>query len=873
MDEEEIVYRFIGDISSLTDAAGNASKILGEYANKVTSSFNKIGNATKSLKNKVTKALSGFSLGAILGKGTKSAIDYTETLNMFEVAMGSVVDTSSEFINKMASIYGMDPKSLMDTASAFYLLGDAIGFPQKAAQSMALSLTKAGNDIASLYNTEVETAVSNLQSAIQGNSKAVRKYGYDVTQATLSQYAMKYGLDASVGSLSEVNKRALRYLALMEQMYKATDQVARDSSNAGARFGDFANTIEQPANQLRIFKEQLTMLGRAIGDFFVTPLARAIAYVNGFIMALRSIINFIGSFIGILSVFSYKSGRDAAETAEDTAEAVGGIGGAAGGAAKELKKLIAPFDELTVLNSEMGGGGGGGGAGEIQGLDPALLAAIEEMELKLENIQMKAIKIRDTILEWLGFKISGDSILAWDGKVLVDNLGKATGLVETFSAIYDHWGEITQGIKEVWNGIGDVFDSLKSKVAELVASLDPSLADFFSNLGTSLSNLGNWLSEHSDTIADFIIKLGEFLALIKLLSFIQPVLDMAFAIGALVASISLALSFDIVPWLNMILAGTSLGTVAATIGLVAAAIVALGVALAELWATDTDFRASVSEGWTTLVDTLKNLWNNILKPVLDVVWALIQNLWSNVILPVVSGITQILMELWTGILAPILNFIIDYIGPTVKTVASTVIDAVNHIFTAVKGIIDGIMQFLRGLVQFISGIVTGDISKILEGLRNIVEGILKAIGNVVSGVVNTIIGVVNSAIANVWGTLVGFVNEVLSVVNKIGGLFGASWSFSISATPPKIPYMPAAFMATGGYVQGPTTALIGEAGREAVLPLDQNTGWADIVADKITSAMGMAEDQPVVVNVYLDGRRITQEVTKRQRQVAMAKGV
>lgn len=868
---EVIEYIFTGDVASLVSASEKASAQLAGYANSVSGSFSKIDSATKSLQKVVTRALSSISFGKVMADGIKSAIDFTESVNLFNVAMGDTIETSSEFIHQMADIYGMDPKNLMDTSSAFYLLGDAIGFPAEAAQTMALSLTKAGNDIASLYNTDVETAVSNLQSALQGNSRAVRKYGYDVTQATLAQYAMQYGITQSVSSLSEVNKRALRYIALMDQMHKATDQVSSDATHAGERFGDFANTIEQPANQIRIFKEQLAMLGRAIGNFFITPLATAMAYINGFIMALRSVISFIGSLIGILGVFSYSGGKSAAHTAEETSEAIGGIGGSAGNAAKELKKLIAPFDELTTLNEEMNasGGGGGGGGGKIQGLDPALLAAIEEMELKLENIRMKAIEVRDTILEWLGFKISGDSILSWDGKVLVDNLGKATGLVKTFTAIYEHWHDIIQGIKDMWTALGGVVDELKERFKRFVTTVvDPALGDFFSNLGSSLSTFAQWITDHTDDIADFIELLAQLLIAVKAFKIVgtilAPILTLVTSIAVLIATYTLAAASD----LAVLTAG-----VAATVGqalLWAAVIAALVAALVQLWNTDNAFRQEVSEAWQNLVGLLSRLWNEVLKPICDAVWGVLTSLWNDLIKPIVSRIVQLVLSLWNDILAPLIDALITILGPTVVNVITTIGKFVQTLFQDVGAVIDGILQFLQGLIQFIGGIFTGDLNKIFEGWANMCEGLGKAIMGIAKGVLNTVIAIINTGISFIWSAFSDFVNHILALVNSIGGIFGASWDLSISTTPPQIGYIP---MATGGYVQNPTTALIGEAGREAVLPLDQNTGWADIVADKITSAMGMTEDQPIVVNVYLDGRKITQEVTKRQKQVAMAKGV
>ena len=45
-------------------------------------------------------------------------------------------------------------------------------------------------------------------------------------------------------------------------------------------------------------------------------------------------------------------------------------------------------------------------------------------------------------------------------------------------------------------------------------------------------------------------------------------------------------------------------------------------------------------------------------------------------------------------------------------------------------------------------------------------------------------------------------------------------------------------LATGGIVSSPTLAMVGEAGKEAIMPLENNTEWLDQLADKLSSKMG-----------------------------------
>lgn len=403
---------------------------IGSFVGKIKeaiTSLTKFGQSTKqasTLTNSLKTALAGLTalkVGEWLSKAATQSIRYVENLNLFTVAMGSAVDSATEFVDKMAESLGLDPSNIMRHAGYFYQLADAIQMPAESAKILSLSLTKAANDIASLFNVDIERVTENLASGMQGMSRAVRKYGIDIRNTTLQTIALRYGLQGQVGSMSEANRQALRYIAIIEQTSKATNQLETDTDGSTRAIGDFARNIETPANQLRIFKEQISQLGRAIGDTFIKPLATAIAYVNGFIMAVRVAIQFLTSLFGVSS----KGLGGAVDGFEAEADAIDAVGGAAGGAAKEVKKLLAPFDELNILAEDTAAAGGGGGAGMSELLDPALAQAIADMELKLDEIRMKAHEVQDAILGFFGLEWDAEGKIQFNKGMFKDNLLKA----------------------------------------------------------------------------------------------------------------------------------------------------------------------------------------------------------------------------------------------------------------------------------------------------------------------------------------------------------------------------------------------------------------------------------------------------------------
>jgi len=118
-----------------------------------------------------------------------------------------------------------------------------------------------------------------------------------------------------------------------------------------------------------------------------------------------------------------------------------------------------------------------------------------------------------------------------------------------------------------------------------------------------------------------------------------------------------------------------------------------------------------------------------------------------------------------------------------------------------------------------------------------------------SGIINRIIGGINN--------MIGGLNNFR--VDLPAWMGGGSFGFNI----PLIPEVPA--LAKGGIVSAPTLALVGERGREAVLPLENNTGWmadlANMLAETLVANQAYGRSQgDAAVNLYLDGRRVAEGI-------------
>lgn len=676
--------------SDTANEAANATKKQGDAAKKAASQNKGLTAALGALSGgfgKVVKAglaiIGGVKIGEWLSNATKQSINLVENLNLFSVAMGKSLDRGLQFVDAMQEIYGMDPSNIYRYAGYFYQLTDAIGMADEASASLSLSMTKAANDIASLFNQDIETVVNNLASGMQGMSRAVRKYGMDIRATTLQQTALAYGITEQVESMSEANRMALRYITMMNQVRNATQQVSKSTKDAGNTVGDFANNIETPANQLRIFKEQITQLGRAIGNFFVVPLGKALAYINGFIMALRMAINFIGSLLGIVQQDAQQI--TAGSDLDDTAKSISGIGSAAKDAKKQMDQLVAPFDELNILQEQQAdnSGSGGGGFG-TDALDPNLLKALQDMELSLDNIQMKANKVRDAILEFLGFKVDAGKILGWDPQQFLDNLK------QVFSTLPQWFQNLWAEIADIWTA--DVVPTLQSIVNFITPVID-TIKSLWGNVSTMLQATFDAAANVYQTV-------------------LRPVIDAIFE--------SVQSLMDILTNLWTTVVGPILEYI--------------GTGIQELW-TDTilPILTLVLDIIGNLVEAVLGLWNNVIAPLINwlistlgpVVTKVVQGVWTVVqavfqsiggvitgLLQALKGLTDFLAGVFTGnwtrawkgivnILIGLGNAMITAAESVVNAIITLVNDAIEYIYNAIVGLINSVLKALSGIASLL----------------------------------------------------------------------------------------------------------------------------------------------------------------------------
>lgn len=299
--------------------------------NKSAESTKKLGTAVKTIKFGALFA-SLKKVGGGISDLIDSSSEYQEDLNLFMASMGEYGGEAKEYADEVANVMGIDPAVWMRNQGVFQTLITGFGDTADRAYTMSKNLTQLGYDISSFFNISVDDAMQKLQSGISGELEPLRRLGYDLSAARLQQEAYALGIGKTVNEMTQAEKAELRYHAIMTQVTTAQ--------------GDMARTLDAPANQLRIFRAEITQAGRAIGNIFIPMLNKALPYAIAFLQVIRDLSNALAELFGFaLTDVDWDS---ASSGAYDTADGLE----AAADAAKEFKRYTMGFDELNILPSQ-----------------------------------------------------------------------------------------------------------------------------------------------------------------------------------------------------------------------------------------------------------------------------------------------------------------------------------------------------------------------------------------------------------------------------------------------------------------------------------------------------------------------------------------
>lgn len=324
---------------------------------------------------------------------------------------------------------------------------------------------------------------------------------------------------------------------------------------------------------------------------------------------------------------------------------------------------------------------------------------------------------------------------------------------------------------------------------------------------------------------------------------------------------------------------------------VIAALIAIGVLLYQNWDTVVEFAKTAWQGlcdfisgicqaigeffsglWTKLQEIFEPIgqwfgekfqqgWDaivNIFTPIgswFGQRWAYVTSALANI----GAWFTDMFQKAWTG-LTNIFSKLGSWFGERWNDVTSALSSVSNWFGEMFTNAYNAVKDAFSSIGDFFSGV--------WDTVKSIFVNAGQMVGEAVGGAFKSAVNAVLGTIENVVNGFIGMINGVLDVVRNLPGL---GWIGSVSTV--SLPRL-----ARGGIVDSPTIAMIGEAGKEAVVPLE-NTGFIQtlgrVVSSAVVNAMagvgpqgGFSGDGDIVIQIagHEFGRVAIQEINKEHER-------
>lgn len=770
--------RVSNNIIQMTNALANLSQQGSKVGSASRSLVTGFSNTTKSIK----RTRSGFSgLASTIGKfyatywlvmravgKLGSAVDLasqlTEVQNVVDTTFGDMASKVDDFTKTSIQDFGMSELTVKQIASRFQALGTSIGISSeqvangtavtnkalmsqnntlyKTTDSMAdmsLNLTRLAGDMASFYDVDQADVAKSLQSIFSGTIAPLRRYGLDLTQATLSEWAMKNGLDANIKSMTQAEKVLLRYNYVM--------------ANTQAAQGDFAKTANTWANSVRVLKQEFQAWGSIIGSVIINalkPFVQALSKVMLKVISFtRTVADALGAIFGWTIEIS--GGGATVDGMEDIAGGVGDIGDSADSSnkkAQKLKKTLLSIDEIHALddNSDSGSGGGSGsggsgGGGAGGGVDSSLKKTdglIEKYKSSIKDLYSLGKYIGDALasamesIDWKKIYQKADNFgkgladflnglisprLFYDlGATIAGSLNTALHFLNSFGTTFD-WTNFGLSIANSINGFFKNFD-----FALLAKTINAWVQGIYTMLTTAIKNV-SWkdvLKGITDFLSNLDIKTVEIIVGTLLIKKIISLKLGSVALAFIGKSLSKAIAQAIASKIGFeLVEGAGIGTaimqafktifasLSTNLGLLIEGLfsgLSLGDAITAAFGTGAvDLLATIGSAFSAIAGTILSIVNfvKMLKDGFS---------WVNELLMVIGVALATIGAILAGV-AALPAVIVGAIVAAVATIVVVVKDnwsAVCELFSTVgdwfnENVIEPVVSFFKDMWKTISG--------------------------------------------------------------------------------------------------------------------------------------------------------------------------
>ena len=553
------------------------------------------------------------------------------------------------------------------------------------------------------------------------------------------------------------------------------------------------------------------------------------------------------------------------------------------GVAKKAAGALAAFDDLNVLQKNDSGGSGSSTAGMYEEVQVS-----DKMASKMEKLRNLVSQIKEEI--GVGWKSAFEK-LGIDGQIqnIRDNIASIKrSFIDIFSA---------DSVKEAAGNFAITFAFGLGTIAASFVSIGATIAQ---NL---TGGIKKYLDDNKEDIKDHLVQMFDIGADIMLLAasaatafalifftfgsnsgqvltanLIQMFSDAFLSVSSIAAQFAddiLHLLLD--PFVNnqediSVAVQGIIDVLALFSGTVADIVGQVGDGFNSLYSNYiSPFIDSFATDISDLLGAFLDFWNGSMQPVLMEWAAMFDDTYQSHLLPMIDAFMELLGVLieyiqlfWENYLKAPLQWIIANVLPLLKPILSELGKQVKFAADVIADIITTLLKVIKGVFAIIGDLIRGDWKQMWADAKQIFKDIVNGILSIVETMANGVIDAING--------MIRALNSIhVDIPDWVPGLGGKSFSINLE----EIGKVSITRLATGGITAGATLAEIGEAGREAVLPLEQNTGWMGTLAEKIAERMpetGGTVDASLILDGETCGRLFLPYLQSEEVRLGIAEG-